>query len=73
MTAITAIVANQITRRHSHRATSWLQPLADANLGDFVFFKLINDYFSNEIQAFGLELMTPGRSVQGSAPPRSAQ
>ncbi|MCD0244335.1 Type IV secretion system protein virB6, partial [Xanthomonas melonis] len=33
------------------------QPLADANLGDFVFFKLVNDYFSNEIQEFGLDLM----------------
>ncbi|HHZ21872.1 TPA: hypothetical protein HH296_04945 [Xanthomonas vasicola pv. zeae] len=38
-------------------------------MGDFVFFKLINDYFSNEIQTFGLELMMPGRSVQGSASP----
>ncbi len=52
---MTAITANQITRRHSHRATSWLQLAADANLGDFVFFKLVNDYFSNEIQAFVLE------------------
>ncbi|MCD0256666.1 type IV secretion system protein, partial [Xanthomonas melonis] len=26
-------------------------------LGDFVFFKLVNDYFSNEIQEFGLDLM----------------
>ncbi|AZR24978.1 type IV secretion system protein [Xanthomonas vasicola] len=41
---------------------NWLQPLADANLGDFVFFKLINDYFSNEIQAFGLALM--GRAMR---------
>ncbi|WP_167702312.1 type IV secretion system protein, partial [Xanthomonas axonopodis] len=30
--------------------------------GDFVFFKLINDYFSNEIQAFGLALM--GRAMR---------
>ncbi|KGR60242.1 Type IV secretion system protein virB6, partial [Xanthomonas vasicola] len=29
---------------------------------DFVFFKLINDYFSNEIQAFGLALM--GRAMR---------
>ena len=40
-----------------HGAASWLQPLADANLGDFVFFKLVNDYFNREIQEFGLELM----------------
>ncbi|MEA9607079.1 Type IV secretion system protein virB6, partial [Xanthomonas campestris pv. plantaginis] len=40
-----------------HGAASWLQPLADANLGDFVFFKLVNDYFNNEIQTFGMKLM----------------
>ncbi|TWQ43267.1 type IV secretion system protein, partial [Xanthomonas vasicola] len=34
------------------------QPLADIGLGEFVFFKLVNDYFSNEIQEFGLELMS---------------
>ncbi|MCD0277455.1 Type IV secretion system protein virB6, partial [Xanthomonas melonis] len=43
--------------RYARRAISQLQPLADANLGDFVFFKLVNDYFSNEIQEFGLDLM----------------
>ncbi|WP_126947801.1 type IV secretion system protein [Xanthomonas sp. BRIP62409] len=36
---------------------NWLQPLADANLGDFVFFKLVSDYFNQEIQTFGLDLM----------------
>nr|WP_238601345.1 type IV secretion system protein [Xanthomonas arboricola] len=36
---------------------NWLQPLADANLGDFVFFKLVSDYFNREIQEFGLDLM----------------
>ncbi|MDG4481467.1 type IV secretion system protein [Xanthomonas vesicatoria] len=36
---------------------NWLQPLADANLGDFVFFKLVSDYFNREIQDFGLDLM----------------
>ncbi|WP_126944470.1 type IV secretion system protein [Xanthomonas sp. BRIP62418] len=36
---------------------NWLQPLADANLGDFVFFKLVSDYFNQEIQEFGLDLM----------------
>ncbi|MCC4615272.1 type IV secretion system protein [Xanthomonas campestris pv. asclepiadis] len=41
-----------------HGTMSWLQPLADIGLGDFVFFKLVNDYFSNEIQEFGLQLMT---------------
>ncbi|MBV6849380.1 type IV secretion system protein [Xanthomonas euvesicatoria] len=41
---------------------NWLQPLADANLGDFVFFKLVNDYFNSEIQDFGLELM--GRAMK---------
>ncbi|MEA9629597.1 Type IV secretion system protein virB6 [Xanthomonas campestris pv. campestris] len=40
-----------------HGAMNWLQPLADIGLGEFVFFKLVNDYFSNEIQEFGLELM----------------
>ncbi|WP_261380867.1 type IV secretion system protein, partial [Xanthomonas vasicola] len=30
----------------------------DIGLGEFVFFKLVNDYFSNEIQEFGLELMS---------------
>ncbi|AOY69144.1 type IV secretion system protein [Xanthomonas euvesicatoria pv. euvesicatoria] len=43
--------------RYARRAISQLQPLVDANLGDFVFFKLVNDYSSNEIQDFGLELM----------------
>ncbi|OCG87588.1 Type IV secretion system protein virB6, partial [Xanthomonas euvesicatoria] len=43
-------------------AASWLQPLADANLGDFVFFKLVNDYFNREIQEFGLDLM--GRAMR---------
>ncbi|KOB33794.1 Type IV secretion system protein virB6 [Xanthomonas arboricola] len=32
--------------------------MADIGLGEFVFFKLVNDYFSNEIQEFGLELMS---------------
>ncbi|CAH2708445.1 VirB6 protein [Xanthomonas campestris pv. nigromaculans] len=41
-----------------HGAMNWLQPLADIGLGEFVFFKLVNDYFSNEIQGFGLELMS---------------
>ncbi|MFW9517455.1 Type IV secretion system protein virB6, partial [Xanthomonas euvesicatoria pv. euvesicatoria] len=41
--------------RYARRAISQLQPLVDANLGDFVFFKLVNDYSSNEIQDFGLE------------------
>nr|WP_276329818.1 type IV secretion system protein [Xanthomonas cucurbitae] len=41
-----------------HGAMNGLQPLADIGLGDFVFFKLVNDYFSNEIQAFGLQLMS---------------
>ncbi|KGT57214.1 MULTISPECIES: type IV secretion system protein [Xanthomonas] len=41
-----------------HGAMNWLQPLADIGLGEFVFFKLVNDYFSNEIQEFGLELMS---------------
>ncbi|MBB4591607.1 type IV secretion system protein [Xanthomonas cannabis] len=45
-----------------HGAASWLQPLADANLGDFVFFKLVNDYFNREIQEFGLDLM--GRAMR---------
>ncbi|MFC0154988.1 Type IV secretion system protein virB6, partial [Xanthomonas dyei] len=45
-----------------HGAASWLQPLADANLGDFVFFKLVNDYFNREIQDFGMELM--GRAMR---------
>ncbi|KAA8918395.1 MULTISPECIES: type IV secretion system protein [Xanthomonas] len=38
-------------------ATHWMQPLADANLGDFLFFRLVNNYFTNEIAEFGLELM----------------
>ncbi|USI99334.1 type IV secretion system protein [Xanthomonas prunicola] len=41
---------------------NWLQPLADANLGDFVFFKLVNDYFNSEIQEFGMDLM--GRAMR---------
>ncbi|MEB1608967.1 type IV secretion system protein [Xanthomonas campestris pv. campestris] len=45
-----------------HGAMNWLQPLADIGLGEFVFFKLVNDYFSNEIQEFGLELM--GRTMK---------
>ncbi|MCD0260213.1 type IV secretion system protein [Xanthomonas melonis] len=40
-----------------HGAMNGLQPMADIGLGDFVFFKLVNDYFSNEIQEFGLDLM----------------
>ncbi|MBV6689942.1 type IV secretion system protein [Xanthomonas euvesicatoria pv. physalidis] len=39
------------------RAANWYQPLADANLGDFVLFKLVNDYFNSEIQDFGMDLM----------------
>ncbi|KLD77914.1 type IV secretion system protein [Xanthomonas hyacinthi] len=41
-----------------HGAMGWLQPMVDINIGDFVFFKLVNDYFSNEINQFGLELMS---------------
>ncbi|WDM80350.1 type IV secretion system protein [Xanthomonas cucurbitae] len=50
--------ATAAVNRRAHRAISRLQPLADIGLGDFVFFKLVNDYFSNEIQAFGLQLMS---------------
>lgn len=45
-----------------HGAMSWLQPMADINLGDFIFFKLVNDYFTNEIDKFGLEVM--GRAMK---------
>ncbi|MEA9556538.1 type IV secretion system protein [Xanthomonas nasturtii] len=45
-----------------HGGMNWLQPLADATLGDFVFFKLVNDYFNQEIQEFGMELM--GRAMK---------
>ena len=34
----------------------WLDPRAQG-LGDFVFFKLINEYFDNKIDQFGLRLM----------------
>jgi type IV secretion system protein VirB6 len=44
-----------------HGAMSWLQPMADINIGDFVFFKLVNNYFTNEIDKFGLEVM--GRAM----------
>jgi len=43
-------------------AMSWLQPMADVNIGDFVFFKLVNNYFTNEIDKFGLEVM--GRAMK---------
>lgn len=42
-------------------AMSWLQPMADINIGDFVFFKLVNNYFTNEIDKFGLAVM--GRAM----------
>lgn len=45
-----------------HGAMSWLQPMADLNIGDFVFFKLVNNYFTNEIDKFGLEVM--GRAMK---------
>jgi Type IV secretory pathway, VirB6 components len=38
-------------------AMSWLQPVADTGLGDYVFFKLINSYLNHEIDEFGMELM----------------
>ncbi|KGU50673.1 Type IV secretion system protein virB6 [Xanthomonas phaseoli pv. phaseoli] len=44
-----------------HEVMSWLQPMADMNIGDFVFFKLVNNYFTNEIDKFGLEVM--GRAM----------
>ena len=31
--------------------------MADINLGDFIFFKLINEYFTGEIDRFGLQVM----------------
>lgn len=34
----------------------WLLPQAQG-IGDYVFFKLVNDYFSHEIDSFGLGLM----------------
>ncbi|AAM42579.1 hypothetical protein JH306_04335 [Xanthomonas campestris pv. campestris] len=54
---MTAPVPTVTAARCPPRATSRLQPLADANLGDFVFFKLVNDYFNREIQDFGMALM----------------
>ncbi|UQQ12588.1 type IV secretion system protein [Xanthomonas arboricola] len=53
-----SLQATATVDRYAHRAISRLQPLADIGLGEFVFFKLVNDYFSNEIQEFGLELMS---------------
>ncbi|WP_369942267.1 type IV secretion system protein [Xanthomonas medicagonis] len=38
-------------------AMSWLQPMADTGIGDYVFFKLINSYLNHEIDEFGMELM----------------
>lgn len=54
---MTAPVPTVTAARCPPRATSRLQPLADANLGDFVFFKVVNDYFNREIQDFGMALM----------------
>ncbi|MEA0928685.1 hypothetical protein VDR13_21480, partial [Xanthomonas campestris pv. campestris] len=54
---MTAPIPTVTAARFTPCGTSWLQPLADIGLGDFIFFKLVNDYFSNEIQKFGLELM----------------
>ncbi len=36
---------------------NWLHPLADASLGDYVFFRLINNYLSNQIATFGMDVM----------------
>ena len=38
-------------------AMSWLHPMADTGLGDYVFFKLINTYLNSEINTFGMALM----------------
>ncbi|WP_425530114.1 hypothetical protein [Xanthomonas campestris] len=45
---MTAPMPTVTAARCAPRATNRLQPLADANLGDFVFFKLVNDYFNRE-------------------------
>ncbi|MGK3146093.1 Type IV secretion system protein virB6, partial [Xanthomonas phaseoli pv. dieffenbachiae] len=42
-------------------ALSWLTPMADVGIGDYVFFKLINDYLNKEIDTFGMELI--GRAM----------
>ncbi|MGN3937418.1 type IV secretion system protein [Xanthomonas citri pv. mangiferaeindicae] len=42
-------------------ALSWLTPMADTGIGDYVFFKLINDYLNKEIDTFGMELI--GRAM----------
>ncbi|WP_259167344.1 type IV secretion system protein [Xanthomonas sp. 4461] len=42
-------------------ALSWLKPMADVGIGDYVFFKLINDYLNKEIDTFGMELI--GRAM----------
>ncbi len=57
ITPMTAQLPTVTAARCAPRGTRWLQPLVDATLGDFVFFKLVNDYFNREIQDFGLELM----------------
>ncbi|WP_245230393.1 type IV secretion system protein [Xanthomonas euroxanthea] len=54
---MTAPLPTVTAARCAPRGTRWLQPLVDATLGDFVFFKLVNDYFNREIQDLGLELM----------------
>ncbi|CAD0309683.1 hypothetical protein CFBP8129_09640 [Xanthomonas hortorum pv. gardneri] len=54
---MTAPIPTVTAARFTPSAASWLQPMADATLGDFVFFKLVSDYFNREIQEFGLELM----------------
>ncbi|MGV7175531.1 type IV secretion system protein [Xanthomonas axonopodis] len=38
-------------------AMSWLRPMADTGIGDYVFFKLINDYLNHEIDQFGMQLL----------------
>ncbi|PPU92549.1 type IV secretion system protein [Xanthomonas albilineans] len=36
---------------------NWLHPLADTSLGDYVFFRLINNYLSHQIDTFGMDVM----------------
>ncbi|WP_045770129.1 type IV secretion system protein [Xanthomonas albilineans] len=36
---------------------NWLPPLADTSLGDYVFFRLINNYLSHQIDTFGMDVM----------------
>lgn len=59
-------MANWLADTGGNMLDALLRPVAQS-IGDLIYFKLIYDFLRNEIQEFGLELMTSAAEVVGAS------